>query len=117
MLRVTKFRVFLFLVLFIFSHLNASPKHTSVLSNSKSISKKTDPVPPSVAASNLIFFATQPGVTGLRWIPGNGTTTAVFVSAGSSGSPTIQNNTTYTYSSFLGAGSTAGSGWYCVYNN
>jgi hypothetical protein len=52
------------------------------------------------------------------WTNGNGTSRAVFIEAGSSGTPGPVNDATYTASTAFGTAGTeiGSSGWYCVYN-
>jgi hypothetical protein len=72
--------------------------------------------PPSVQATNVTFSNTTSTSTTIGWTNGNGAARAVFVLAGSSGSPLPLDNTTYTANTVFGSGSQIGSsGWYCVY--
>lgn len=72
----------------------------------------------SVASSNVSFSVVTATQFTVNWIKGNGVKRAVFVYAGTSGSPVLLNNTTYTANAVFGTGSQVGeSGWYCVYND
>src|SRR6185503_34485 len=57
-----------------------------------------------------------PGPTSatITWANGGGSARAVFMEAGSSGTPTVSNGTTYSASTTFPT--TPGSSWYCVYN-
>jgi fibronectin-binding autotransporter adhesin len=73
-------------------------------------------IAPTSRASSIGF--TQTGITsGVSWTNGNGDATAVFVTAGNSGSPTFPGGgtVTHTASTAFGSGTQAGTGWYCVY--
>ncbi|PTR01411.1 gliding motility-associated-like protein [Mucilaginibacter yixingensis] len=71
---------------------------------------------PSTQATNVSFSSTTEKTTSISWTNGNGASRAVFVKAGTGGSPTLTNSTTYTAATAFGSGTQAGSGWYCVYN-
>ncbi len=72
--------------------------------------------PPATQASGISISFTGVSSTFIRWTGGSGNGETVFVEAGTTGTPTITNGTTYNAGAQFGAGSTAGSGWYCVYN-
>jgi hypothetical protein len=71
---------------------------------------------PVVQASITSFTGTLTTQTTINFADGNGSSTAVFVYAGSSGNATTTNRTTYTANTAFGGGSQAGAGWFCVYN-
>ncbi|MBB3058875.1 cadherin-like beta sandwich domain-containing protein [Mucilaginibacter gotjawali] len=72
---------------------------------------------PTAQAGNLTFTGTTKTATTAGWTNGNGTSRAVFMFAGSSGSPAPVNNTAYNANAAFGTGDQVGStGWYCVYN-
>ena len=71
---------------------------------------------PATQASGISFSYTGISSTNISWTAGSGTGAAVFVEADTAGTPTITNGSTYSANAQFGAGSTAGSGWYCVYN-
>jgi len=72
---------------------------------------------PTVQASNLIFSGTTGTTTTASWTNGNGASRAVFMFAGSSGSPATADLTAYAANPAFGTGSQIGStGWYCIYN-
>jgi len=72
--------------------------------------------PPATQASGISFSNIEISSTNISWTNGTGTGEMVFVEAGTAGTPTITNGTTYSANPQFGSGSTAGSGWYCVYN-
>ncbi|MEP4595229.1 MAG: LamG-like jellyroll fold domain-containing protein, partial [Cyclobacteriaceae bacterium] len=53
----------------------------------------------------------------LSWGRGNGTNVIVFAAQTTGGSPSISDGSSYFASSSFGSGSSAGAGWYCVYNS
>ena len=67
--------------------------------------------PPTTQASSVSFSSTTENNTVISWTNGGGASRAVFVEAGTTGTPTVSNTTSYTASTTLGNGSTAGSGW------
>ncbi|MBS7229519.1 VCBS repeat-containing protein [Flavobacterium psychroterrae] len=79
---------------------------------------RNDPLlTPTVQASNVIFTGTTGTATTASWTNGNGSSRAVFMYAGSSGSPVPVDLTTYTANAAFGAGTQIGTtGWYCLYN-
>jgi hypothetical protein len=74
---------------------------------------------PTIAASAVTISAISGTGATIAWTKGNGSIRAVFVFAGSTGTPAPIDGTTYTASTTFGtAGSQlATSGWYCVYIN
>jgi hypothetical protein len=71
----------------------------------------------AVQATNIAFTNTAQTTTTASWTNGNGTSRAVFMFAGATGSPIPVNNTTYTANTAFGLGTQVGTtGWYCVYN-
>ena len=70
--------------------------------------------PPSVPASNVSGGTPGPTSATITWANGGGSSRAVFMEAGSSGTPTVSNGTTYSASTTFPT--TPGSSWYCVYN-
>lgn len=52
----------------------------------------------------------------ITWINGTGAKRAVFMTQGTSGTPNILDNQTYTDNTTFGQGTSDGNGWYCVYN-
>jgi gliding motility-associated-like protein len=73
-------------------------------------------VTPTIQASAVVATTTTTTSASLSWTSGNGTSRAVFVFKGTSGSPTIADGTTYTAATVFGSGTLAGTGWYCVFN-
>jgi gliding motility-associated-like protein len=72
---------------------------------------------PTVQATNVVFTATTGIKTTASWTNGNGSSRAVFMYAGASGSPLPVDLTAYTANTVFGSGAQIGSsGWYCVYN-
>lgn len=72
---------------------------------------------PSTQATNVNFASTVQTSTTASWTNGNGAGRAVFISAGSTGSPVPVDGTSYTANAAFGSGTQIGSsGWYCVYN-
>ncbi|MFQ6603639.1 beta strand repeat-containing protein, partial [Flavobacterium sp. C3NV] len=73
---------------------------------------------PTVQATNVTFTNTTGTTTTISWTNGNGSSRAVFMYAGASGStPLPLNFTTYTANAAFATGAQVGtSGWYCVYN-
>ncbi|MEP6804829.1 MAG: MBG domain-containing protein [Flavobacterium sp.] len=71
----------------------------------------------TVQATNVVFASTTGTTTTVSWTNGNGSSRAVFMYAGASGSPAPVDNTTYTANAAFGTGTQIGAtGWYCVYN-
>ncbi|MDQ8013588.1 MAG: FG-GAP-like repeat-containing protein, partial [Flavobacterium nitrogenifigens] len=71
---------------------------------------------PTIQATDVTFTNTTGTATTASWTNGNGTSRAVFMYAGSSGSPTPLDYTTYTANPVFGLGTQIGtSGWYCIY--
>lgn len=70
--------------------------------------------PVTVQATNIQVSNKLATQMNIGFTAGDGTSRAVFMSQGNSGTPAIVNNTTYTASSVFGSGSQAGAGWYCV---
>ncbi len=77
----------------------------------------TDYQAPTIQASNIVASnISESGLT-LSWTSGNGTSRAIFMYEGNSGTPSPTNNTTYLANSNFGSGDQIGtSGWYCMYN-
>ncbi|WP_337966084.1 MBG domain-containing protein [uncultured Flavobacterium sp.] len=72
---------------------------------------------PTTQATNVVFTATTGTTTTASWTNGNGSSRAVFMYAGASGSPLPVDLTVYTANAAFGTGTQIGStGWYCVYN-
>lgn len=70
---------------------------------------------PTTQASAVAVTAITGTTATISWTKGNGTNRAVFILAGSTGSPVP--TTTYTASLGFGSGTQIGAtGWYCVYN-
>ncbi|MCE1164180.1 MAG: T9SS type A sorting domain-containing protein [Bacteroidetes bacterium] len=72
--------------------------------------------PPSVQSSQVKFALLDVNNVTLVWQNGNGTRRAVFMKDGTGTAPNVQNCVTYRASPVFGAGSSDGTGWYCVYN-
>ena len=73
---------------------------------------------PTTQATNVAFSAISGTGATISWTNGNGARRAVFVLAGSAGTPAPVNNTTYTANTTFGSGTQIGAtGWYCVYAN
>jgi uncharacterized repeat protein (TIGR03803 family) len=70
--------------------------------------------PVTVQATNIQFSNKLATQLNLSFTAGDGASRAVFMCQGNSGTPLIDNNTTYTANSVFGSGSPAGTGWYCV---
>ncbi|MCV9929443.1 FG-GAP-like repeat-containing protein, partial [Flavobacterium sp. LS1R49] len=72
---------------------------------------------PTVQATNVVFTTTTATTTTATWTIGNGSSRAVFMYAGITGSPLPIDLTVYTANASFGTGTQIGtSGWYCVYN-
>jgi len=72
---------------------------------------------PATQATNVTFTTTTTTTTTANWTNGGGTARAVFMLAGSSGSPAPVDLTGYNANAAFGSGDQVGSsGWYCVYN-
>ncbi|MET3022248.1 MBG domain-containing protein [Flavobacterium hydatis] len=72
---------------------------------------------PLVQATNIAFTGTTATSTTASWTNGSGSSRAVFVYAGASGSALPIDLTSYTANAVFGSGTQIGStGWYCVYN-
>jgi hypothetical protein len=73
--------------------------------------------PPNVQATNIVFSGTTGTSTTASWTNGNGSSRAVFMYAGASGSALPVDLTSYTANTVFGSGTQIGAtGWYCVYN-
>ncbi len=72
---------------------------------------------PTLQATNIVFSAVGNTQMTLNWTNGNGSSRAVFVKAGTTGTAAPVTATTYTANTIFGNGTQiAASGWYCVYN-
>ncbi len=72
---------------------------------------------PSTQAHTIIYSAIGSNQLTVGWTNGDGEKRIVFVKAGSSGTATPSDETTYTASTVFGSGTQIGStGWYTVYN-
>ncbi|MDD3004695.1 fibronectin type III domain-containing protein [Flavobacterium sp.] len=72
---------------------------------------------PTTTATAIGFSSSTPTSRTIQWTNGTtGSSRAVFVKAGTTGTPTVADNTTYTANTTLGSGTAAGAGWTCVYN-
>ena len=88
---------------------------TSATNNPKS--QTTDYAVPATQATNISFTSVTSNSLAASWTNGNGTARIVFMKAATSGTPSPQNNTTYSANSVFGAGSQIGAtGWFCVYD-
>jgi gliding motility-associated-like protein len=73
---------------------------------------------PTVQATNIVFSSTTATSTTVSWTNGNGSSRAVFMYAGATGTALPIDLTTYTANTVFGTGTQIGSsGWYCVYND
>src|SRR6185312_5056836 len=73
--------------------------------------------PPTIQATNVTFSNIATNSTTVSWTNGNGRASAVFIIAGTTGSPLPANRTDYTANTFYTAGTPIGSsGWFCIYN-
>ncbi|PIF29864.1 gliding motility-associated-like protein [Flavobacterium sp. 9] len=85
--------------------------------NSISILRNNPLFAPTTQATNVVFTATTGTTTTASWANGNGSSRAVFMYAGATGSPLPVDLTVYTANAAFGTGTQIGtSGWYCVYN-
>ncbi len=82
--------------------------------NPKSIST-LELTTPTIQASNITFSSEQYNQFNLNWENGNGEKRVVFLKEGSSGSVTLDNQTTYSANSAFESGANIGD-WYAVYN-
>ena len=74
-------------------------------------------VAPTIQATNVTFPGTSNTQVTVDWTDGNGADRAVFMEAGTAGTPAPVTGTTYTGNAAFGSGTEIGtSGWYCVYN-
>ena len=72
---------------------------------------------PTTPATNILFTNTSLTTTTASWTNGNGTSRAVFMLAGTTGSPAPVDLTAYNANAAFGSGDQIGTtGWYCVYN-
>ena len=72
---------------------------------------------PITQATNVLFNTTTSTSTNVSWTNGNGTSRAVFMYKGASGTPLPVDLTTYTANTAFGTGTQIGTtGWYCIYN-
>ena len=72
---------------------------------------------PTSGTTNITAEQVYSGQINLSWTNGNGSNRAVFALAGSSGTASPADNSSYTASSTFGSGDQIGtSGWYCIYN-
>ncbi len=72
---------------------------------------------PATQTSNVAFASTGTSITNVTWTNGTGSSRAVFILAGSTGSALPVNGTTYVASPSYTFGYPIGSsGWYCIYN-
>jgi PKD repeat protein len=67
-------------------------------------------------AANLKFTDITTGSMKISWVRGSRQKCVVFMKQGSSGNPSLVNNTSYISDTVFAKGSLAGDGWYCVYN-
>ncbi|RKR04803.1 gliding motility-associated-like protein [Flavobacterium sp. 90] len=71
---------------------------------------------PTIQATNVTFTATTATATTATWTNGNGSSRAVFMYAGTSGSPVPVDFTPYTANAIFSTGAQIGTtGWFCVY--
>ncbi|UTN03278.1 cadherin-like beta sandwich domain-containing protein [Flavobacterium bizetiae] len=72
---------------------------------------------PTVQATNVVFSGTTATTTTASWTNGSGSSRAVFMFAGTTGSALPIDLTAYTPNTVFGSGTQIGTtGWYCVYN-
>lgn len=72
---------------------------------------------PSIQSSNIAFESIESGQFTVRFTKGDGEKRAVFIKEGSTGTVTLNDNTTYTPDVSFGSGSLdESSKWFCVYN-
>jgi hypothetical protein len=72
---------------------------------------------PSTQANTVTFSNVNTTSFVIGWTNGDGVKRVVFVKAGTSGTASPQNTTTYTANSAFGSGTQISTtGWYCVYN-
>ncbi len=77
----------------------------------------TDFATPTAQASNVSFSNVTNSSFTVSWTNGNGSTRAVFIKAGTDGTASPVNGTTYTPNTQFGSGTQIGTtGWYCIYN-
>ncbi len=71
---------------------------------------------PALQASNLVFTDIGKDKATVNWTRGDGSRSIVFIRQGSSATPALMSNSSYTAHATFGSGSEPGaSGWYCVY--
>lgn len=104
----------------VIADLDGDGKSDLVLSNSENgqtyLIRNHPITTPGTQASNVTFSSTLARSTKLSWTNGDGDSRAVFVSAGTTGTPAPVDGVVYTAGKF-GAGSQIGnSGWFCVYS-
>jgi len=71
---------------------------------------------PTTQASQMSYLALTSSSVQLNWVNGNGSSRAVFIYDGITGSPVLTNGFTYQSNTTYGSGAQAGAGWYCIYN-
>jgi gliding motility-associated-like protein len=72
---------------------------------------------PTTQATNVTFSNLCSTSATVSWARGNGSSCAVFIYAGSTGTAVPVDGTTYTANTAFGSGTQiATSGWYCIYN-
>jgi len=72
--------------------------------------------PVSGQATNVGASAIGATTATINWTNGGGANRAVFMEQGTSGNPTVSNSTNYNGNAAFTSGSSAGTGWYCIYN-
>ncbi|MEJ5265861.1 MAG: LamG-like jellyroll fold domain-containing protein [Bacteroidales bacterium] len=94
-----------------------SEKYNTNTASGNPANVETEPVPPTVQATNISFSSITTSSVTASWTRGNGEYCAAFIYFGSTGTASPVDNTTYTANPTYGQGSNIGtSGWYCVYN-
>ena len=71
---------------------------------------------PTIQASNITYTILNSTSISLGWTSGNGSSRAIFLKDGTTGTPAITDGATYTANTTFGSGTSDGNGWYCVYN-
>jgi hypothetical protein len=92
-------------------------KYNITSASNNPLNQMADFQKPTTQASQIVADNTTSYSVNLTWTAGNGSSRAVFIAEGQTGTPAPVDNTTYSANSAFKEGSQIGStGWYCVYN-
>ncbi len=94
----------------------SNPSYTQGGATNNPINVTTTNAAPTTQATNVTISNLASNAATLSWTNGNGASRAVFLLAGTTGTPTLTNGNTYTANTAFGSGTQAGTGWFCVFN-